>query len=120
MAGKALPKKTTAKEYWVIAPKQGREGPGPSTILAATYFAAGVGGVMDVYVQRVGRRDLGAIVMHELGHVLGLGHSTGPGLMAAHYHPTSQRCVDRTAIEAVAAKRGLPLARLNWCADNDR
>jgi hypothetical protein len=37
--------------------------------------------------------------------------------MAAHYHPTSQRCVDRATVEAVAAKRGLPLAQMNWCED---
>ena len=116
MPNKAL-RKTQGAEYWAIAAKQGREGPGPSTTLAATYIAPGVGGVMDVYVQRIGRRDLGGVVMHELGHVLGLGHSARLGLMAAHYHSTSQRCVDRAAVEAVAAKRRLPLARLNWCME---
>ena len=36
---------------------------------------------------------------------LGLGH--GPkGLMAAHYHPTDQQCVDKAAIQ------------LNWCQAN--
>src|SRR3954471_18244797 len=72
-------------------------------------------GVMVIYVDRIGRRDLGGVVMHELGHVLGLGHSGKGGLMAAQYHPTSQRCVDQGTVEAVAAKRGLPAAELNWC-----
>ncbi|MBL6614230.1 MAG: matrixin family metalloprotease [Reyranella sp.] len=52
--------------------------------------------------------------MHELGHVLGLGHDSG-GLMAAHYRPTQQQCVDKAAVQAVAAKRNLPLGQLHWC-----
>ena len=43
--------------------------------------------------------------------------STKGGLMAARYHATSQQCVDRATVEAVAAKRGLRQARLNWCED---
>ena len=106
-----------AHEHWVITSKQGGQSTGLPTTLAATYPVAVVGGLMVIYVERIGRRDLGGVVMHELGHVLSLGHSTKGGLMAAHYHATSQQCVDRTTIEAVAAKRGLPLAQLNWCED---
>jgi hypothetical protein len=106
-----------AHEHWVITSKQGGQSTGLPTTLAATYPVAVVGGLMVIYVERIGRRDLGGVVMHELGHVLGLGHSTRGGLMAAHYHATSQQCVDRATVEAVAAKRGLPLARLNWCED---
>jgi len=48
---------------------------------------------------------------------LGLGH--GPkGLMAAHYHPTDQQCVDKAAIADVAAQRRLPISQLNWCQAN--
>jgi len=106
-----------AHEHWVITSKQGGQSTGLPTTLAATYPVAVVGGLMVIYVERIGRRDLGGVVMHELGHVLGLGHSTKGGLMAAHYHATSQQCVDRATVEAVAAKRGLPLAQLNWCED---
>jgi hypothetical protein len=106
-----------AREHWVITSKQGLHGTGSSTALAATYFATGVGGMVAIYVDRIGRRDLGGVVMHELGHVLGLGHSTKGGLMAAQYHPTSQRCVDRATVAAVATRRGLPLAQMNWCED---
>ncbi len=104
-----------ARERWVIASKPGGQSTGLPTSLAATYPVAGVGGLMVIYVERIGRRDLGGVVMHELGHVLGLGHSPAGGLMAAHYHPASQQCVDRATVEAVAARRGLPLAQLNWC-----
>jgi hypothetical protein len=85
--------------------------------LAFTYAIPDAGGLMAVYVDRIGRRDLGGVVMHELGHVLGLGHDSG-GLMAAHYHPTSQQCVDKAAAQAVAAKRRLPVDQLNWCERN--
>ena len=72
---------------------------------------------MIVYRDRIGMRDLGSVVMHELGHVLGLGH--GPkGLMAAHYHPTDQQCVDKATIADVAAQRRLPINQLNWCQAN--
>jgi hypothetical protein len=106
-----------AHQHWVITSKQGGQSMGPPTTLAATYPVTDVGGLMVIYVERIGRRDLGGVVMHELGHVLGLGHSTKGGLMAARYHATSQQCVDRVTVEAVAAKRGLPMARLNWCED---
>jgi hypothetical protein len=108
---------TGAREHWVITSKQGTHSTGSSTALAAVYSAPGIGGVVDIYVQRIGRRDLGGVVMHELGHVLGLGHSGRGSLMAAQYHPTSLRYVDKATVATVAAKRGLPLAQLNWCED---
>ena len=72
---------------------------------------------MIVYVDRIGTRDLGGVVMHELGHVLGVGHGE-KGLMAAHYHPADQQCVDNATITAVAAKRRLAVVQLNWCETN--
>ncbi|MPZ34244.1 MAG: matrixin family metalloprotease [Rhodospirillales bacterium] len=105
---------------WTIMAAQGvgpRVAPGPTTALAHTQPVPGAGGLMIVYLDRIGMRDLGGVVMHELGHVLGLGHGER-GLMAAHYHPTDQQCVDKTTITAVAAKRQLAVDRLNWCETN--
>ena len=107
-------------QSWMIVPAKGeglRAPHGSSVPLAVTQPTTSAGGLMVVHVDRVGRRDLGGVVMHELGHVLGAGHGER-GLMAAHYHPSDQKCIDRATIGAVAAKRRLPVDQLNWCETN--
>lgn len=94
---------------WSIMAAQGispRVAPRPTIALAHTQPLPGTGDLMIVYVDRIGTRDLGSVVMHELGHVLDVGHGER-GLMAAHYHPTDQQCVDKATIAAVAARRRL-------------
>ena len=102
---------------WSIMAAEGvgpRVAPGPTIALATTQAIPGSGGLMIVYLDRIGMRDLGSVVMHELGHVLGVGHGE-KGLMAAHYHPVDQQCVDKATITVVAAKRRLAVNQLNWC-----
>ncbi|HZX86210.1 MAG TPA: matrixin family metalloprotease [Reyranella sp.] len=105
---------------WTVMAARGvgpRVAPGPTIALAHTQAVPGAGGLMIIYLDRIGMRDLGGVVMHELGHVLGLGHGER-GLMATHYHPTDQQCVDKATIAAVAARRRLAVDQLNWCETN--
>ena len=105
---------------WTIVVANGvgpRVASGQTIALAHTKEIPDAGGLMIVYLDRIGRRDLGGVVMHELGHVLGLGHGEA-GLMAARYHPTNQQCVDKATVAAVAAKRRLAVNQLNWCETN--
>jgi hypothetical protein len=83
--------------------------------LAVTLGAPAGGGLVVVMLDRLGTRDLAGVMRHELGHVLGLGHDAHGGVMAAHYSPFDQGCIDRRAVQAVAAARHLPVDELNWC-----
>jgi Matrixin len=88
-----------------------------SNALAVTYPLRGVGGMVIVYVDRLGGRDLVGVMRHELGHVLGLGHDPKGGLMSTRYTANNQQCIDKAAAEAIAANRKLPVAELNWCEE---
>ncbi len=83
--------------------------------LAVTYPLNRVGGMVIVYVDRLGTRDLVSVMRHELGHVLGLGHDPHGRLMSSRYAAHNQQCIDQAAAEAIAASRTLPAAALNWC-----
>jgi len=83
--------------------------------LAVTYPLRPIGGMVIVYVDRLGGRDLVGVMRHELGHVLGLGHDPHGRLMSSRYTADRQQCVDKAAAEAIAASRKLPAAELNWC-----
>jgi hypothetical protein len=84
------------------------------TALAVTVGGRG-GGFVYVIADRFGMRDLTAVILHELGHVLGAGHDPGGRLMAPIYERSNGICIDRGAAAMVASAQRLPLAQLNWC-----
>ena len=73
------------------------------------------GGFVFVVADRFGQRDLTAVTLHELGHVLGAGHDAHGHLMAPVYDRSNGHCIDRGAVAMVAAAQRLPLQQLNWC-----
>jgi len=83
--------------------------------LAQTHELANGGQLVLVFSDRVGPRDLNGILLHEMGHALGLGHDAKGQLMHAHYAGHRQQCIDRAAVQSLAAQRGLPFGELNWC-----
>jgi hypothetical protein len=64
---------------------------------------------------RFATRDLTAVMLHELGHVLGAGHDPHGHLMAPVYDRSNGHCIDRGAVAMVASAQHLPLNQLNWC-----
>lgn len=103
-------------QSWLIAPaRQPSLRRGVDLTLALTQPVSSGGGAIILYVNRLGDRDPGAVLLHELGHVLGLSHEAEGGLMSAYYSAHAQSCVDRRTVARIAAGRRLPLEQLNWC-----
>jgi hypothetical protein len=122
---KLLPEDPSASEIaqikrsggWIVAKVDSshpitRKGEGRQA-LAVTVGGSG-GGFVYVIGDRIGRRDLTGVVMHEFGHVLGAGHD-GHGLMAPVYNANSGHCIDRDAAALVANAQHLQLSQMNWC-----
>ena len=72
-------------------------------------------GVIYIVHDRIGRRDLTGIVMHELGHVLGLRHDAGGRLMSPYATKDAQKCIDKGTVRALALAHGFDLEVFNWC-----
>jgi hypothetical protein len=55
------------------------------------------------------------IILHELGHVLGLNHDPRSRLMSVEYVLDKQGCVDKVTVETLAKLKNIPVNELNWC-----
>jgi hypothetical protein len=105
-------------EGWIVARIDSRS-PIMASSAMSRALAVTVGtrrAIVYVVADRLGSRDLGAIMMHEFGHAFGVGHDSGSQLMHPYYVGDKQRCIDKGAVRAVAAAQNLDLSQLNWCA----
>jgi len=100
---------------WIIAKVDSRHPAARDrSALAMTVGNRGSGFVY-VIADRFAMRDLTAVMLHEIGHVLGAGHDPQGLLMAPVYDRNNGHCIDRAAVSMVASAQRLPLGQLNWC-----
>jgi Matrixin len=100
---------------WIVAKVDSRHPAARDrSALAMTVGNRGSGFVY-VIADRFAVRDLTAVMLHEVGHVLGAGHDPHGHLMAPVYDRNNGHCIDRGAAAMVAAAQRLPLNQLNWC-----
>ena len=87
---------------------------GPESLALTFAFPAG-GGVVCLYLDRLGGRDITGVMLHEFGHVLGLTHDGGGQLMSTRYSWHDMKCIDHGTMLQVAAHYKLRIDELKWC-----
>ncbi len=100
---------------WIVAKVDSRHPLARDRSAMAVTVGNRSGGFVYVIADRFGARDLTAVLLHEIGHVLGAGHDPNGHLMAPVYDRANGHCIDRGAVAMVAQAQRLPLDRLNWC-----
>jgi hypothetical protein len=54
------------------------------------------------------------VIMHEIGHLMGVEHMEGT-LMSAYFNKVPMICLDYGVMKAVGEKWGIGIERLNYC-----
>jgi predicted Zn-dependent protease len=74
------------------------------------------GNVMHVISDRIGRRDMKSIAMHEIGHALGLPHILVKHTMMFPSYTFGSTCIDEVTVRALASVRSrYDVAHMNYC-----
>lgn len=74
------------------------------------------GHVMVVIGDRIGERDIGPILLHEMGHMLGAKHVNIKGLMYPNEEPMWEvDCIDKVTVMQVAKVQGMEFRSMNYC-----
>ncbi len=100
---------------WIVAKVDSRHPAARDRSALAVTMGNRGGGLVYVIADRFAMRDLTAVMLHEVGHVLGAGHDPHGHLMAPVYDRDNGHCIDRPAVAMVASAQRLPLSQLNWC-----
>jgi Zn-dependent protease with chaperone function len=100
---------------WIVAKVDSRHPAARDRSALAVTMGNRGSGFVYVIADRFAMRDLTAVMLHEVGHVLGAGHDPHGHLMAPVYDRDNGHCIDRAAVAMVASAQRLPLNQLNWC-----
>lgn len=83
--------------------------------LAVTLALPAPSATIVVFVDRLRGARMDRVMLHEIGHALGLPHDPRGHLMQEQCRGSDQICIDRTTVEKLAQLRGIPVRELNWC-----
>lgn len=109
---------------WLVRRGAGRDGirePGRKDQNLATVQPLPMGGGILIVFAGAGDylRDRGLtlrdVMMRELGHLVGLRHTTNVELLAKDYEAGDRSCVERQTAQEVAQALNAPVEALNWC-----
>jgi hypothetical protein len=84
-------------------------------VIAETMNLPTGGGLLIVSTHLLKDVSLEDVILHELGHVLGLNHDPRSRLMSTEYVLDKQGCVDKVTVETLAKLKNIPVNELNWC-----
>ena len=71
---------------------------------------------MVVISDRIGRKNLHKILLHEFGHAFGANHTNAQSLMYPYYSGVQMDCVDKITVAQVANYHGFNFNTMNYCA----